>query len=214
MGFRVYDPAKAEFVFIAKAIGRTGALLKCFLEWIGFVWQEWWKTLPESQNSGFSQEYMLACPIVSCDNHPWEQYDECKKNNQQFQDQRWGCRYSCRNWAKLWLVVSYFSHFDICIQKWKKVNSQFILQPETIGSTKNFHSHCEKKFAQKRFHNFFKYFFLVVPFATSQCKTPLFSQMVPSRLLEMTNFRANFPLKCCFADYCSTPQQLTNLNAK
>ena len=41
------------------------------------------KNFPNSWNL---QECKHLCPFVSCDNHPWEQYGECKVNNQQFQD--------------------------------------------------------------------------------------------------------------------------------
>ena len=36
-----------------------------------------------------------------CDNHPWEQYDESKVNNPQFQHRHWGCRFSCKIWVLL-----------------------------------------------------------------------------------------------------------------
>ena len=57
---------------------------KCFLDWTGFIWQEWWKSLQEFRNSWTPQECKQACPFVSCGNHPRDQYDECKVNNQQF----------------------------------------------------------------------------------------------------------------------------------
>ena len=42
----------------------------CFLEWTGFVWQEWWKSLQYFPNSWNPQERKQACPFVTCDNHP------------------------------------------------------------------------------------------------------------------------------------------------
>ena len=59
---------------------------KCFDEWTSFVWQEWWESLNEFRKSWTPQEYKQACPLVSGDNHHWEQYEKSKLNNQQFQD--------------------------------------------------------------------------------------------------------------------------------
>ena len=42
---------------------------------------------------------------------------------------------------------------------------QFTIQHEAIRSAKQFHSPCEKRFRQRRFHNFIKKFFIVVPLA-------------------------------------------------
>ena len=53
----------------------------------------------------------------------------------------------------------------MAIQKWWRINSQFTIQHETIGSTKSFHSPPEKRFRHGSFHYFIKSFFIVVPLA-------------------------------------------------
>ena len=53
----------------------------------------------------------------------------------------------------------------MAIQKWRKVNTQFKMQHEAIGSTKHFHSPCEKRVRQRRLHSAVMKFFIVVPLA-------------------------------------------------
>ena len=50
-----------------------------FFQRTRFVWQEWWMPLQEFLDSWTQQEYDQACSFVSCDSHPWEHYDECKR---------------------------------------------------------------------------------------------------------------------------------------
>ena len=47
----------------------------------------------------------------------------------------------------------------------KKVNPQYTIQHEAIGSAKPFHPPCEERFRQRRFHNFIRKFFIVVHLA-------------------------------------------------
>ena len=91
-GLSVKEPVKAEFVFVAIATRRIGAMLKMF------SWMNWFClagmiiVFAISPNNCFLQEHKRACPFFFCDNHPWEQYDECKVKNPQFQDWHWGFR--------------------------------------------------------------------------------------------------------------------------
>ena len=43
------------------------------------------------------------------------------------------------------------------------MEAQFAIQRETVGSTNHFYSPCEKVFRQRRFHQFIKKIFIIVP---------------------------------------------------
>ena len=45
---------------------------------------------------------------------------------------------------------------------WRKVNTQFTIKHEAIRSAKDFHSPCEERFRQRRFHYFIRNFSIVV----------------------------------------------------
>ena len=47
----------------------------------------------------------------------------------------------------------------------EKFNPPFTIQHEAIGPAKEFHSSCEKRFRQSRFHTFIRKFVIVAPLA-------------------------------------------------
>ena len=71
-------------------------------------------------------------------------------------------------------------------------NPKFAIQHENIGCAQNFHSPCVKRIRQKRFKNFIRKFFIVLPLAM---KNPLFSETAPLKMLEVYDLCAYNPFE-------------------
>ena len=118
-GFSVYDPANAEFVIIVMANRRNGALLKTFSPKDWFCLAGKINVFAKISDYLYSTGVYSSMSILFSDNQPWKQYGECKANNQQFQDKRWGCHNSSKNCVRLWLDVAQVSNWVIETHKSK-----------------------------------------------------------------------------------------------
>ena len=85
-GFAINNLENAKFVLIAMTKWETVAFKKWFPDLISLVSRKNKKFLLESPNNWIPEEHTQTCPFLFCDNHPWEQYDECRVRNQHFQD--------------------------------------------------------------------------------------------------------------------------------